>query len=86
MVEVNRIASSNIIPDYFGRLQYITDSIRAYKWFNITSDSNYIKKYLPKQHKKHGTPEAPVVVRPAKDAMIDRNVYAKSTITDKRHP
>ncbi len=44
--EVERISSTNLMPDYLDRLQYIEDSIRAFKWFEMTKDSNYIKKYL----------------------------------------
>jgi penicillin-binding protein 2 len=87
MPELNRIASSNIIPDYFERLQFKTDSIRAFKWFNLTNDSNYIKKYLPRHSaKKQSEPAAPVAVHPVKDAMINKNDYAKRTTTDKRNP
>ncbi len=47
--EIKRISEANIVPDYFERLQYKTDSIRARKWFDLTKDSNYIRKYLPRQ-------------------------------------
>lgn len=87
MPEVNRIAGSNIIPEYFERLQYKTDSIRAWKWFDLTNDSNYIKKYLPRHNaKKQSAPAAPVAVKQPKDVMIDKNVYAKSTTGNKRNP
>jgi penicillin-binding protein 2 len=87
MVDVNRIAGSNIMPDYFERLQFKTDSIRAYKWFNLTKDSNYIRKYLPRHSaKKQGQPAAPVAVQPVKNAMVNKNDYAKRTTTDKRNP
>lgn len=46
--EVERIASANLMPDYLERLQYIEDSTRAFKWFEMTKDSAYIKKYLPR--------------------------------------
>lgn len=44
--EVERIAGSNLMPGYLDRLQFITDSTRAYFWFKKTNDSNYIKKYI----------------------------------------
>ena len=44
--EVERIAGANLMPGYLDRLQFITDSTRAYFWFNKTKDSNYIKKYI----------------------------------------
>jgi penicillin-binding protein 2 len=93
MAEVKRISEANIIPDYFERLQYKTDSIRARKWFDITKDSNYIRKYLPRQRvntnsakKQTQSPAAPVAMKPAKDVMINENLYAKRSTTDKRNP
>ena len=44
--KVEELAAANIIPSYFTRLQYIEDSTRAFRWFEITKDSIYIKKYL----------------------------------------
>jgi penicillin-binding protein 2 len=89
VAEVKRISEANIIPDYFERLQYKTDSTRAYKWFDLTGDSNYIRKYLPRHHttsvtKKSNQAPSPVAVKPAKDMMINKNLYAKRTTTDKR--
>ncbi|HVK97869.1 MAG TPA: penicillin-binding protein 2 [Flavisolibacter sp.] len=46
--EVERITSANLMPSWLAREQYKTDSVRAYHWFKITKDSNYIKKYLPR--------------------------------------
>ena len=48
--EVERIAAANLIPGYFARLQYIEDSTRAYRWFDMTKDSNYIRKFLNKTY------------------------------------
>jgi penicillin-binding protein 2 len=44
--EVERIANANIMPSYLPRLQFKEDSTRAYRWFKMTNDSNYIHKYL----------------------------------------
>jgi penicillin-binding protein 2 len=44
MKDVERIAGSNLMPDYLPRYQFYTDSVRAQKWFQITQDSNYIRK------------------------------------------
>lgn len=47
-----RIASTNLMPSYFKRLQYKEDSIRAFKWFQVTKDSSYIDRFswqLPRQ-------------------------------------
>lgn len=48
--EVERIASANLMPGYLNRLQYIEDSTRAFRWFDMTKDSNYIRKYLNKSY------------------------------------
>jgi penicillin-binding protein 2 len=44
--EVERIANENLMPSWLPREQFRTDSIRAYQWFKITNDSNYIRKYI----------------------------------------
>ena len=56
--EVERIASSNLMPGYLDRLQFIEDSTRAYFWFKKTNDSNYIKRYL-RVGRSHQEPETP---------------------------
>ena len=38
-------SKTNKMPKHLKRLQYKEDSIRAFKWFEMTKDSNYIKKY-----------------------------------------
>jgi penicillin-binding protein 2 len=43
--EVDRIATTNLMPSYLTREQFIADSIRAFEWFKITKDSSYIDKY-----------------------------------------
>lgn len=44
--DVDRISKANLMPAYFKRLQYKTDSARAYKWYNDYKDSTLIKKFL----------------------------------------
>lgn len=44
--EVERIANANLMPTYLTRKQEIEDSVRAYKWFEMTGDSAYIERYL----------------------------------------
>jgi penicillin-binding protein 2 len=93
MKEVERIASSNLMPDYLPRLQFITDSTRAYKWFEITQDSNYIRKYMPRRKKQEYDIPAPAP-KPAKpvgnhtklDLINSKELYAKRTENDKHHP
>jgi penicillin-binding protein 2 len=44
--DLERISNTDLMPPYIKRLQFIEDSIRAYKWFEMTKDSAYIEKYL----------------------------------------
>ena len=68
--DVDRIASANLMPGYLPRLQYKEDSARAYYWFNITKDSNYIRKYL------HGkSPVVPVIKQNKNSAPPQKVVY-----------
>ncbi|ANE52208.1 penicillin-binding protein 2 [Flavisolibacter tropicus] len=52
--EAERIASSNLMPPYLSRLQYIEDSTRARLYFDLTKDSSYLRKYIHR-----GLPSAP---------------------------
>ncbi|HTD92475.1 MAG TPA: penicillin-binding protein 2 [Chitinophagaceae bacterium] len=51
-VDLERIEGTNLMPAYLKRLQYKTDSIRAFDWYNKTKDSSYILKYTYQQTKK----------------------------------
>lgn len=44
--DLERISNSNLMPPYLERLQFIEDSTRARRWFEITKDSAYLKKYV----------------------------------------
>jgi len=44
--EVERIAAANLMPGWLVREQFREDSIRARYWFNLTKDSNYLRKYI----------------------------------------
>jgi penicillin-binding protein 2 len=44
--DVERISKTDLMPKYYIRKQYITDSLRAVEWFKLTKDSSYIKKYV----------------------------------------
>lgn len=46
--EIDRIASADLMPSYLGRLQFIEDSTRAYKWLEHYKDSSLLKKFLQK--------------------------------------
>jgi penicillin-binding protein 2 len=66
--EVDRIATANIMPSYLPRLQFKEDSIRAFRWFNMTNDSNYIRKFIngtrvsPRIPQEKPRSQAPVTV------------------------
>jgi len=44
--DVERISTTNLMPKYYIRKQFIEDSIRAFKWFEMTKDSSYIEKFV----------------------------------------
>lgn len=44
--EVESFSKLNLMPSYFPRLQYITDSIRAEEWAKAYGDSSKLKRYL----------------------------------------
>ena len=44
--DLERISNTNLMPPYLKRLQFIEDSSRARRWFEITNDSAYLKKYI----------------------------------------
>ena len=46
MIDVDRIAAANLLPPFLKDMQRKEDSIRARKWFEMTKDSTYIKKYI----------------------------------------
>lgn len=43
--DYERVSTTNKMPKHLERVQYKEDSIRARKWFEMTKDSSYIKKY-----------------------------------------
>ncbi|MES1217684.1 MAG: penicillin-binding transpeptidase domain-containing protein, partial [Bacteroidota bacterium] len=46
VIEADRIAAADLMPSYLTREQFKADSIRAFKWFEMTKDSSYIDKYV----------------------------------------
>jgi penicillin-binding protein 2 len=76
--EVERIASADLMPGYLDRLQYVTDSTRAYFWFKKTNDSNYIKRYLPiKRASPKPQPSSPSTLIYKTGAIIPGNLNLK---------
>lgn len=82
--EVDRIAGSTLMPSYLDRLQYITDSTRAQRWFEITKDSAYIKKYIfdrGPHRKQRPLPASSVptnTTRREGDMLPDKKLYAQN--------
>ena len=80
--EIERIASTSLMPGYLGRLQFIEDSTRARRWFNLTKDSAYLHKYLngvsptiPDEEKPKKIPAKTVLTAPddkIRTAVADR--------------
>ncbi|MDB5251222.1 MAG: peptidoglycan glycosyltransferase [Flaviaesturariibacter sp.] len=66
--EIERIAAANLMPSYLPRLQYIADSTRARFYFDLTKDSNYIRKFI----RRGGSAPAP---KPDSSAPRPRLVY-----------
>jgi penicillin-binding protein 2 len=86
MTQVEYIASSNLMPPYLDRLQYIEDSTRARRWFELTKDSSYINKYIfgnyraPKPTEKRIPPKVPATKPPAaKPEAVEPKKIADST-------
>ena len=85
--EVDRIASTNLMPGYLPRLQYIADSTRAYFYFNLTRDSNYIKKYLRKGYtplpakKDTSAPKTKIVYRKPDMVEPEKTIFKKKNAT-----
>ncbi|MGJ7031851.1 penicillin-binding protein 2 [Niabella hirudinis] len=44
--DLERISNTNLMPSYYDRLQYITDSTRAEQWAKIRKDSTGLRRYL----------------------------------------
>jgi hypothetical protein len=69
------------MPTYLERLQFIEDSTRAYRWFDMTKDSSYIRKFLNRSY--HG---APVQDEPVKKvaAVLPANNNQNSPVKSSR--
>jgi penicillin-binding protein 2 len=69
-VQVETIANTNLMPAYLDRLQYIEDSTRAHRWFELTNDSSYIKKYIFGRYREKKREEKPKPVTPRKPEAV----------------
>jgi penicillin-binding protein 2 len=82
--DLERISKTNLMPAYFKRVQFKEDSIRAFKWYQTTKDSSYIKRYVQADVKKSNAPmpagkNKPVKNNEAMMAMLpDRHSFLKT--------
>jgi penicillin-binding protein 2 len=44
--KIEEISQATLMPSYLPRLQFKTDSTRAFQWFQMTKDSSYIQKFI----------------------------------------
>ena len=83
--EVERIAAADLMPGWLPRVQFVEDSLRARYWFNLTKDSNYLRKYLrrgmsPKPVKKDSLPEKKTVFHKTEILLPEnKNLVKKKT-------
>ena len=77
------IAEANLMPGYLPRLQFNEDSVRGRFYFNLTKDSNYIRKYLHKNYsapapkRDSSAPKTKVVYRKPELAEPEKNSLFK---------
>jgi penicillin-binding protein 2 len=85
--DLERISKTNLMPAYFKRVQFKEDSIRAFKWYQTTKDSSYIKRFVKTAVKKPASPADKKQPVQASDELMailpDRNPFFK-TVNSKR--
>jgi penicillin-binding protein 2 len=80
--DLERIANANLMPVHLKRVQYREDSIRAFKWFEMTKDSSYIKKYIRAaiNHQKKKGNDLPPAMKAEKTAMMGNKKTLEKSI------
>jgi penicillin-binding protein 2 len=68
--DYERVSTTNKMPKHLGRLQYKEDSIRARKWFEMTKDSSYIKKYTRIKSSKTPAPQKELPSKPKRPDLV----------------
>lgn len=53
--DYERVSTTNKMPKHLERVQFKEDSIRARKWFEMTKDSSYIRKYTKLDDSKNSS-------------------------------
>ncbi|MGJ7033193.1 penicillin-binding transpeptidase domain-containing protein [Niabella hirudinis] len=61
--DLEQVSRANLVPWYFERLQYKTDSIRAEQWTRLTGDSTRLHRFL--KHTAHSIVKTPGGARDA---------------------
>ena len=78
--QVEQIANANLMPSYLDRLQYIEDSTRARRWFEMTNDSSYIKKYIFRNYKEPKPDDRRTIFNQKPEALVpEKKLYASRT-------
>ncbi|SDE05651.1 penicillin-binding protein 2 [Niabella drilacis] len=67
--DLERISHANLVPWYFDRLQYKTDSVRAEQWTKLTKDSTRLLRFL--KHNPHAAAKSPDSARVAIKPVLD---------------
>ncbi len=87
--DVDRISKANLMPAYFKRLQFKTDSLRAIDWFQKTKDSSYLEKYISYTPKPLSSPAKKKTPAPQKKrteivAMLQDEKFFRKTYEPRR--
>lgn len=64
IARIEELANRNLMPSWVATDQYKADSARAFQWFKMTKDSNYIRKYLRRQSAPRPRPPVPAKPKP----------------------
>jgi penicillin-binding protein 2 len=82
--KLEEIEGATLMPGYLPRLQFKTDSTRAFEWFRMTKDSSYIRKFI----RKGASPKLPPPPAPKpvvkETAMIRKQKQSFLNLTAKR--
>jgi penicillin-binding protein 2 len=71
--EIEIFAEKNLMPSYYPRLQYITDSSRAEEWAKKYGDSTKLKKFLKNYKKPQSTSSVHNIVQNKKNMLNDND-------------
>lgn len=75
IARIEELANRNLIPSWVAIDQYKADSARAFQWFKMTKDSNYIKRYLRRQAPRP-KPVAPPKPKPQPQQQVVFTIFS----------